>query len=62
MTEIFAATFYRFAKLDDYTSTQDFIETCCKENNVKGIVLLANEWINSTIAGSRDGVLEVLRF
>ena len=62
MTEIFAVAFYRFAKLDDYTSMQDSIETCCKENNVKGIVLLANEGINSTIAGSRDGVLEVLRF
>ena len=41
---------------------QEPIENCCLENDVRGIILLANEGINSTIAGTREGVLTVLRF
>ena len=62
MTEFLVATFYRFTTLEDYASMQIPIETCCRENDVKGIVLLASEGINATIAGTRDGVLEVLHF
>ena len=62
MPDYLVATLYRFAKLDDYISMQEPIETCCKQNNVRGIVLLASEGINSTIAGSSEGVMEVLRF
>jgi len=60
MNELLVATFYKFTKLDDLASLQKSIETRCLENNVRGIVLIANEGINATIAGSRDEVLEVL--
>ena len=62
VTEFLVATFYRFTTLEDYTSMQEPIENCCLENDVRGIILLANEGINSTIAGTREGVLTVLRF
>ncbi|HIN09613.1 MAG TPA: rhodanese-related sulfurtransferase [Phycisphaerales bacterium] len=62
MTEFLVATFYRFTTLEDYASMQIPIETCCRENDVKGIVLLASEGINATIAGTREGVFDVLRF
>ncbi len=62
MTNYLVATFYSFTTLDDYTSMQEPIENCCRENDVKGIVLLASEGINSTIAGPRDGVMNVLHF
>ena len=62
MTEFLVATFYRFTTLEDYASMQATIETCCNKNDVRGIVLLASEGINATIAGPRDGVSEVLRF
>lgn len=62
MTDYLVVAFYKFTKLDDYASMQKPIEACCLENNVKGIVLLAEEGINSTIAGTRSGILEVLAF
>ena len=62
MTDFLVATFYRFTTLEELVKMQKSIEFCCNENDVKGIVLLANEGINATIAGTRDGVLNVLRF
>ena len=62
MTEFLVVAFYKFTKLEDYASMQEPIEKCCRENNVKGIVLLAEEGINATIAGPRDGVQNVLQF
>ncbi|HIA72585.1 MAG TPA: rhodanese-related sulfurtransferase [Phycisphaerales bacterium] len=62
MNELLVATFYKFTKLDELASLQKSIETRCIENNVRGIVLIANEGINATIAGSRDEVLGVLHF
>lgn len=62
MTDFLIAAFYKFTVLDDIESLQKSIEDCCIEHEVKGIVLLANEGINSTIAGPRNGVLAVLGF
>ena len=52
MTEFLVAAFYKFTKLEDFASMQKTIEACCSDNNVKGIVLLAEEGINSTFAGN----------
>ncbi|MEE2912875.1 MAG: rhodanese-related sulfurtransferase [Planctomycetota bacterium] len=60
MTEFLVATFYRFTTLEDTEMMQVSIESCCRENDVRGIVLLANEGINATIAGTREGVFKVL--
>ena len=62
MTELFVATFYKFTKIEDLAALQKTIEACCIENDVRGIVLLASEGINSTISGPRNGVLAVLEF
>ncbi len=62
MTEFLVAAFYKFTTFEDYASMQEPIENCCLKNDVRGIVLLANEGINATIAGPRKGVLAVLEF
>ena len=62
MDPLLVAAFYKFVQLTDLASLQDQIESCCRKNNVLGIVLLAQEGINSTIAGSREGVVKVLEF
>ena len=62
MDPLLVAAFYKFIQLDDLESLQERIESCCQENNVFGIVLLAHEGINSTIAGTREGVGKVLEF
>jgi UPF0176 protein len=59
---LLVATFYRFTTLDDCADMQLRIEACCEANDVHGIVLLASEGINSTIAGPRAGVMAVLDF
>ena len=60
MSTYFVAAFYLFTPLDELESLQASVRRCCEEHDVRGIVLLAPEGINSTIAGSRDGVLAVL--
>lgn len=62
MDPLLVAAFYKFIQLDDLESLQERIELCCQENNVFGIVLLAHEGINSTIAGTQEGVGKVLEF
>jgi UPF0176 protein len=62
VTEFLVAAFYKFTTFEDYASMQEPIENCCLKNDVRGIILLANEGINSTIAGPRKGVLAVLEF
>ena len=62
MSELLVATFYKFTKIEDLAALQNTIEAWCIENDVRGIVLLASEGINSTIAGPRNGVLAVLEF
>jgi UPF0176 protein len=62
MTDFFVAAFYTFTKIEDPATLQVSIEDCCRQNDVRGIVLLATEGINSTIAGTREGVLAVLHF
>ena len=62
MTDYFIATFYRFTRIEDLATMQESIKAHCRKKNVKGIVLLANEGINATIAGTREGVLSVLCF
>ena len=60
MDPLLVAAFYKFVQLNDLALLQDQIESSCRENNVFGIVLLAHEGINSTIAGPREGVVNVL--
>ena len=58
---LLVVAFYKFVKLDGLASLQREIESWCRSNDVFGIVLLASEGINSTIAGSREGVMRVLK-
>ena len=60
MDPLLVVTFYKFVTLDDHADLQAPIESCCRDNDVRGIVLLAQEGINSTIAGPRDGIMAVL--
>ena len=62
MDPLLVAAFYQFTALDDHAALQSPIKACCEANNVRGIILLASEGINSTIAGPRAGVMAVLDF
>ncbi len=56
------ATFYHFADLADYKSMRPTITDFCNNHELKGVILLAQEGINSTIAGSREGIDALLSY
>ncbi len=54
--------FYQFIKLDNKKSIQEHIYKFCKENMIKGTILLANEGINGTISGREKNIRDFLIF
>ncbi|ARV60205.1 hypothetical protein BZZ01_17615 [Nostocales cyanobacterium HT-58-2] len=53
---------YKFVKLPDFAEKQQPLLSLCQAQNVKGTILLAQEGINGTIAGSRQAIDSVLSF
>jgi len=47
---------YHFVTLDDYQNLRQPLLDVMQKNDVKGTLLLAQEGINGTIAGSREGI------
>ncbi|MDO9023018.1 rhodanese-related sulfurtransferase, partial [Zwartia sp.] len=56
------AAFYLFVDLPDYRVRREPLLAFCEQRNVKGIILLAQEGINSTIAGAPEDVYAVLAY
>ena len=56
------ATLYKFVRLSDAAELQSPLLTQCRVQSVKGTILLAEEGINGTIAGSREAIDAVLGF
>ena len=54
------AALYRFAPFEHPTALKPAIETLCREQGIKGTVLLAHEGINGTVAGSASGIATLL--
>jgi len=50
------ATFYKFIELDQLETLQSKLKTFCENNGIMGTILLAEEGINSTIAGDKDSI------
>lgn len=57
---IIVSTFYKFVKLPDYQELKNPLLDLCKSNGVRGTILLAQEGINATIAGTREGMDRLL--
>jgi UPF0176 protein len=62
MNNYLTAAFYKFVDLPDFAELKAPLLSQCEANEVKGIILLAAEGINSTIAGPADGVRAVLAY
>ncbi len=54
------AAFYKFTPFADPGIFKPQLENVCRENGIKGTLLLAREGINGTIAGSGDGIAAVI--
>jgi UPF0176 protein len=56
------ATLYKFVRLPDFAEQQQPLLSFCQSRGIKGTLLLAEEGINGTIAGSRAAIDAVLSF
>jgi UPF0176 protein len=56
------AAFYKFVDLADFADRKTPLLAVCEAHHVKGLILLAREGINSTIAGAPDDVHAVLAY
>jgi UPF0176 protein len=61
-SQYLVAALYKFVALDNFADFQKPIQDACVSANVKGTILLAEEGINGTIAGSESGLRSVLAF
>ncbi len=62
MSEIVVCALYKFVELKDYKALKPLLLKTMEELGVKGTLLLANEGINGTVAGTRHGIDSLLRF
>lgn len=62
MSSFTIAALYKFVDLPDFEALQAPIQQIADENDIKGILLLAREGINGTIAGSREGIDKMLAY
>ena len=60
--QFLTAAFYKFVALPDYASRKEPLLAFCEAQDVKGLILLAAEGINSTIAGPAEGIHAVLAY
>jgi UPF0176 protein len=56
------ATLYKFVSLPDFAQIQPKLISFCEAQRITGTILLAEEGINGTIAGSRSAIDAVLAF
>lgn len=56
MEQVVVAALYKFVSLPDYKELQISLLNECKKLGVKGTILLAEEGINGTIAGTRQAI------
>lgn len=62
MPQVVVATFYKFVPLSDYRVLKPRLEELCERLELKGSILLAEEGINATVAGSEAGINGLLNF
>ncbi|AVX05840.1 UPF0176 protein [Maritalea myrionectae] len=62
MSEYKVVALYKFVSLPDYKELQEPILHFCKERDIKGSLLLAEEGINGTVAGRPEAIDELVDY
>lgn len=62
MNQIVVCALYKFVTLENFQGLRQPLHNVLEANQVRGTLLLANEGINGTIAGSRVGINTVLNW
>ena len=55
-------TFYHFVRLDDVETLRNSLLEICSDNCLIGTILIAEEGLNATIAGKRNGIDNLLSY
>ena len=55
------ATFYKFVNISNPEAKKQQILALCREKQIKGTIILAEEGINGTIAGNNEAIADVLK-
>lgn len=56
------AALYRFVRLEDFENLRDPLLEFCEARGIRGTLLLADEGINGTIAGTQQAISELLAY
>lgn len=56
------STFYKFFDFPCFETAKEPLKQFCENQELKGTILLADEGINSTISGSRDGLDNLYKY
>ncbi|MDH3327240.1 MAG: rhodanese-related sulfurtransferase [Gammaproteobacteria bacterium] len=56
MSQVVVAALYHFVTLDNYVELRNPLLDFMLDNNIKGTLLLANEGVNGTVAGSQQAI------
>ena len=59
---IVVAAIYKFVHLPDFRELREILFHVCEKQSLKGTLLLAEEGINGTLAGDREGIDNLLCF
>ena len=62
MDEVVVAALYKFVTLEDYHALREPLLDACVAAGTRGTLLLAQEGINGTLAGSRQAIDQVLTY
>mgnify|MGYP001942936724 CR=1 FL=1 len=62
MSQITVSALYKFVRLENFEAMREPLSQTMEDNGVKGTLLLAYEGINGTIAGSAEGIANVLDY
>lgn len=62
MSQIVVCAMYKFVTLEDFEDMRQPILNTMIQNKVKGTLLIANEGINGTIAGTQEGITALLNY
>lgn len=62
MSEVVVCAMYKFVTLDNHVAIKPALLDFMQSNNIRGTLLLANEGINGTVAGSRQDIDALLAY
>lgn len=62
MSQYIVCALYKFVTLKNYKSLREPLHQVMLDNHIKGTLLLAEEGINGTISGPREGIDALLAY